>query len=84
MQSRAKATLRKVHTGAERTPDELKAQAKAATAGKAADVGGHVFGHRFVGNQGDINLIPQEGRFNNSAWKNSKTSGRGWIAEATK
>lgn len=75
----AKAILRKVHKGLERSPAELKAQAAAGKAGKKGDVGGHVFGHRFVGNQGAINLIPQEGTFNNSAWKKLENEWARWI-----
>ena len=65
----AKATLKKVFSGAARSSQEVTAQTKAAAKGKAGDVGGHLVGHRFVKDQGIINMFPQNTRFNNSAWK---------------
>ena len=64
-----KATLTEVTTGATRSSSETTAQSKAASKGKGGDVGGHIVGHRFVGNQGAVNMFPQNMRFNNSAWK---------------
>jgi hypothetical protein len=64
-----KATLKKVFSGAGRSSKEVSEQGKAAAKGKAGDVGGHIIGHRFVKDQGIINMFPQNTRFNNSAWK---------------
>jgi len=65
----AKATLKEVFTGATRSSQEVSAQSKSAAKGKVGDVGGHIIGHRFVKDQGIINMFPQNARFNNSAWK---------------
>lgn len=65
----AKATLKEVFSGAARSSREVAAQAKAAAKGKPGDVGGHLIGHRFVKDQGIINIFPQNMHFNNSAWK---------------
>lgn len=64
-----KATLTEVTTGAKRSSSETTAQSKTAAKGKSDDVGGHIIGHRFIGDQGAINMFPQNVRFNNSAWK---------------
>ena len=65
----ARATLRRVTPGATRASGELRAQRDAASKGRASDVGGHIFGHRFVGDMGVVNMFPQNARFNNSGWK---------------
>lgn len=65
----ARATLREVFTGAPRSAAEVTAQGQAAARGRADDAGGHIVGHRFVRDQGIINMFPQNARFNNSAWK---------------
>ena len=65
----AKATLKEVFSGAARSSQEVAAQGKAGGKGKADDVGGHLVGHRFVKDQGVINMFPQNAKFNNSAWK---------------
>jgi hypothetical protein len=65
----AKATLKEIFSGAARSSQEVAAQTQAAAKGKAEDVGGHLIGHRFVKDQGIINMFPQNTRFNNSAWK---------------
>lgn len=64
-----RATLKEVAANAVRSSQELSAQSKAAAAGKSTDAGGHLIGHRFVKNQGIINMFPQNASFNNSAWK---------------
>jgi hypothetical protein len=66
---RAEGDLREVFPNAPRSAAEIKAQGKAADRGEPGDVGGHIFGHRFVLNQGDKNLFPQNGQFNSSAYK---------------
>jgi uncharacterized protein DUF4157/DNA/RNA non-specific endonuclease len=65
----ARATLKEVFSGTTRSSKEVAAQAEAAAKGKPGDVGGHLIGHRFVKDQGIINMFPQNMRFNNSAWK---------------
>jgi hypothetical protein len=76
----ATATLRKVKSKAKRSSAETTAQGKAGkSSGKKGDVGGHAFGHRFVGDQGPKNLFPQEGKFNNSAYKKLENEWADWI-----
>jgi len=64
-----KATLTQVTTGATRSSAETSAQSKSAGRGKPSDVGGHIIGHRFIGEFGIVNMFPQNTKFNNSAWK---------------
>lgn len=64
-----KALLTEVTTGATRSSAETSAQSKSGGQGKAGDVGGHIIGHRFIGEFGIVNMFPQNTRFNNSAWK---------------
>jgi len=64
-----KALLTEVTTGATRSSAETSAQSKSGAQGKAGDVGGHLIGHRFIGEFGIVNMFPQNTRFNNSAWK---------------
>jgi DNA/RNA non-specific endonuclease len=42
------------------------------------DVGGHIVGHRFVENNGDINMFPQNSNFNNSAYKTMENELADW------
>jgi len=65
----ASGTLRESFSGATRSSAEVQAQADAAASGVAGDQGGHLVGHRFVLDQGSVNLFPQEGNFNMSAFK---------------
>ena len=76
---KAKATLRAVNKGAERGSAEVAAQGAAGKAGKSGDVGGHIVGHRFVKDQGSVNMFPQEGYFNNSAYKKVENEWSAWI-----
>lgn len=78
---KAEATLREVFTGAKRSSAEAKAQGQAAASGVADDVGGHIIGHRFVKDQGDVNLFPQNVQFNNSAYKKLENEWADWIKE---
>ena len=55
--------------GVPRSSAEIQAQAAAAALGLPGDQGGHYLDHRFMGDQGDINLFPQAGNFNLSAYK---------------
>ncbi|WP_459574849.1 DNA/RNA non-specific endonuclease, partial [Cupriavidus sp. 8B] len=65
----ASGNLQQYFTGAARSSAEVQAQVDAAASGIAGDQGGHLIGHRFVLDQGGINLFPQEGNFNMSAFK---------------
>ncbi len=81
---RAEGDLREVFPNATRSSAETKAQGKAGDRGQADDVGGHIFGHRFVLNQGDKNLFPQNGQFNNSAYKKLENEWADWIKTGKK
>lgn len=62
-------TLSEYFKGAKRSSAEVKAQATAGQRGLTDDHGGHLAAHRFVLDQGDKNLFPQNKNFNNSAFK---------------
>lgn len=64
-----KATLTEVHIGAKRSSAEKTAQLQSGKSGKKGDQGGHIIGHRFIGEHGVINMFPQNARFNVSDWK---------------
>jgi hypothetical protein len=64
-----KAILTEVHVGAKRSSKEKSAQLKSGKSGKKGDQGGHIVGHRFIGEHGLINMFPQNARFNVSDWK---------------
>ncbi len=76
---RAEGDLREVFPNATRSSSETRAQGKAGDRGQPDDVGGHIFGHRFVLNQGDKNLFPQNGQFNNSAYRKLENEWADWI-----
>ncbi len=78
---KAEATLREVFTGAKRSSAEGTAQGKAAAAGGTDDVGGHIVGHRFVKDQGGVNMFPQNVQFNNSAYKKLENEWSDWIKQ---
>lgn len=63
------ATIRQVFKGGVRSSAEDTASKLAGRAGKAGDQGGHILGYRFFKEQGPKNLFPQNGAFNNSAYK---------------
>ncbi|MBV7542712.1 DNA/RNA non-specific endonuclease [Acidovorax sp. sic0104] len=65
----ASGTLRDTFSNAARTTAEREAQSFVGASGIAGDQGGHLVGHRFVLNQGEINMFPQEASFNNSAFR---------------
>jgi hypothetical protein len=65
----ASGSLRQYFTGGVRSSAEIQAQADAAAAGIEGDQGGHLIGYRFLPEQGDVNLFPQNGNFNVSAFK---------------
>jgi hypothetical protein len=75
---RAEGTIRRTFSKLKRSSEEVAAQRNAAAAGKEGDVGGHLVGHRFVGDQGEINLFPQDMQFNNSAFKTMENEIADW------
>jgi hypothetical protein len=75
------AQLRESFTGLNRSSAETKAQKAAAALGEEGDAGGHMVGHRFLGDQGDINLFPQEKNFNNSAYKTMENELADWTKQ---
>ncbi|ALN64850.1 hypothetical protein GLA29479_3999 [Lysobacter antibioticus] len=75
----AEGTLRTVFSGIERSDEETQAQRTAADRGVEGDQGGHVFGHRFVTDQGLKNLFPQNGNFNMGAYKTLENEWAAWV-----
>lgn len=75
----ASGVLREYFPGAKRSAAEVAAQREAASRGIAGDQGGHNVGHRFVLGQGEKNLFPQNGNFNNSAFKTLENDYARWI-----
>jgi hypothetical protein len=65
----ASGSLQQYFTGGVRSSTEIQAQAEAAGAGEVGDQGGHLVGYRFLPEQGSVNLFPQNGNFNTSAFK---------------
>lgn len=75
----AEGTLRTVFSKIERSDAETEAQGAAADRGIEGDQGGHVFGHRFVTDQGLKNLFPQNGNFNMGAYKTLENEWAAWV-----
>lgn len=75
----AQGTLRTVFSKLERSDAETDAQRAAADRGIDGDQGGHVFGHRFVTDQGLKNLFPQNGNFNMGAYKTLENEWAAWV-----
>jgi hypothetical protein len=75
----AEGTLRTVFSKIERSDAETQAQRTAADRGVEGDQGGHVFGHRFVTDQGLKNLFPQNGNFNMGAYKTLENEWAAWV-----
>lgn len=82
----AKATLKEVFEGLERSAAERLAQSKTAAKGLDTDHGGHAIPHRFLGDQGDVNMFPQNGvpinelkNFNGSAFKTLENELADWV-----
>ena len=65
----ASGTLKVFFTKTKRSSAEIKAQGLSGKNGLPGDQGGHIVAHRFVKDQGGKNLFPQNGNFNNSAFK---------------
>lgn len=75
-----KATFEEDFAGRKtRGADEKAAQKEAAGRGVEGDQGGHMFAHRFVKDQGSINLVPQNGDLNNNAWGKMENEWADWI-----
>jgi hypothetical protein len=76
-----RATLNEDFAGRKtRSSAEVRAQREAADRGIEGDQGGHMFAHRFVKDQGSINLVPQNGDLNNRAWGQMEQEWGDWIA----
>jgi len=78
---RVEADLKESYSGLTRGSAEAKAQKAAAALGEEGDAGGHAVAHRFMGDQGDINLFPQEQNFNNSAYKTMENELADWTKQ---
>lgn len=83
---RAKAVLREVFSGLTRSSTEKAAQRSVGKSGLPSDHGGHIFDHRFVGDQGPINMFPQNGvplgalkNFNGSAYRTMMNELSDWV-----
>jgi hypothetical protein len=74
------AVLREYHTHAGRSTEELSAQEISRAQGGTEDQGGHIIGHRFVLNEGLKNMFPQDGSFNNGAYRRLENEVADWIA----
>ena len=57
----ARAELSEVYSGLDRSSAEVAAQRDVARLGKTGDQGGHAVGHRFLGDQGERAMFPQNG-----------------------
>jgi hypothetical protein len=75
----AEATLREVFTGADRDSEEVAAQSRVGRSGIEGDHGGHIIAHRFSLNQGEINMFPQNGNFNMSAYRTMENELAAWV-----
>jgi hypothetical protein len=77
----AEATLKEVFDKAPRSSAERAAQGAAGRAGEADDVGGHILGHRFVKDQGSVNMFPQNTQFNNGAYRTMENEWADWVKQ---
>lgn len=77
--TRAQATLIDLHDGTPRSSAEQRAQSATGRAGIEGDQGGHIIGHRFMPDQGTVNMFPQAGQFNNSAYRTMENEWAAWI-----
>ncbi|PSJ43515.1 DNA/RNA non-specific endonuclease [Allosphingosinicella deserti] len=76
----ASATLSDVQPkGTARGKDELSAQDEVRGRGVADDDAGHIIGHRFMADQGAVNMFPQNFNFNRSAYKTMENEWAAWI-----
>nr|WP_295831436.1 DNA/RNA non-specific endonuclease [uncultured Azospirillum sp.] len=65
--------------GESRSSAEKKMQGLVGKEGIAGDEGGHLIGHRFMGDQGLKNLFPQNANLNKSAYKKLENEWADWI-----
>jgi len=66
----ARATITEVDPNLERAGDNAEAAAQGRLEGKqTGDQAGHLIAYRFMGGQGDVNLVPQNGNLNQGAYK---------------
>jgi hypothetical protein len=77
--TQAQATLTELHDGTPRSSAEQRAQSATGRAGNEGDQGGHIIGHRFMPDQGTVNMFPQAGQFNNSAYRTMENEWASWI-----
>src|SRR5690554_5348981 len=78
----AEAILGKDFGSSKRSNTEAKAQARAGGDARLdTDQGGHIIGHRFMGDQGTKNLFPQNANLNRSAYKTMENEWADWIDE---
>ena len=76
----ASATLSEVQpTGTKRSSDELSAQDRVRERGLDDDDAGHIIGHRFMPDQGERNMFPQNFNFNRSAYKTMENEWAAWV-----
>jgi hypothetical protein len=75
----AEATLHEVHDGTPRSSAEQRAQRETGHAGNPGDQGGHIIGHRFMPDQGSVNMFPQAGEFNNGAYRLMENEWADWV-----
>lgn len=75
----AEATLHEVHDGTPRSSAEQRAQRETGHAGNPGDQGGHIIGHRFMPDQGSVNMFPQAGDFNNGAYRLMENEWADWV-----
>lgn len=83
---RARAVLREVFSGLSRSSGEKTAQRSIGKAGLDGDHGGHIIDHRFLGDQGPVNMFPQNGvpvgalkNFNGSAYRTMMNELSNWV-----
>ncbi|TRW16770.1 DNA/RNA non-specific endonuclease [Glacieibacterium frigidum] len=78
--TRAEATLTEVvPAGTKRAAPETQAQDAVRALGNTGDDAGHIIGHRFMPDQGSVNMFPQELNFNRGAYKTMENEWAGWI-----
>lgn len=77
--TRGQATLTELHDGTPRSSAEQRAQSATGRSGIEGDQGGHIIGHRFLPDQGTVNMFPQAGQFNNSAYRTMENEWASWI-----
>ncbi|MGQ4615160.1 DNA/RNA non-specific endonuclease [Nocardia sp. R7R-8] len=77
---RTSATIREVLANAERSSAEDKLTAQIGrSGGRSTDHGGHGLGHRFMKDQREKNMFPQDGNFNTSAYKKMENEWSDWV-----